>query len=61
MPTLITAAVFMPARIAGDANGSSISLSRCVEVSPSATAELWSDGGMFVNPEAAFRMIGNRL
>ena len=61
VPTLITAAVLIPARIARDAIGNSIWTSRASGGRPIASADSRSGAGMSRRPVAVFRMIGNRL
>ncbi len=51
----------MPARMAGEAIGSSMSRRRAPEGSPSACAEARMESGIDDNPEAVFRTIGSRL
>ena len=61
VPTLITAAVLIPARIDRDAIGSSICNSRDIGGRPSASADSRSDTGILRSPVVVFRMIGSRL
>ena len=59
VPTLITAEVCMPARIAPSASGSSMRSSRAVRGSPNARAESRSDCGMASRPAQVLRTIGS--
>ena len=53
VPTLITAAVLIPARIVGAASGSSICQRIAMRERPSASADSRSNGGIEINPGSA--------
>ena len=61
MPTLITAAVFTPARIVRSASGSSTRHSRVRGGSPSAAAVSRNSTAMPLSPACVLRTIGSRL
>ena len=61
VPTLMTADVWMPARIEGEASGSSTFYSRAMDDRPSTSADSRSDPGMPASPDTVFLTIGRTL
>ncbi len=61
VPTLMTAAVLIPARIEREAIGSSMRSSRAPAGKPSASADSRSETGISRRPVAVLRTIGSRL
>ena len=61
VPTLITAAVLIPARMAREAIGNSIWTSRVHGGRPIASADSRSEGAMSRKPVAVLRTMGSRL